>query len=83
MMAGVDASASELGVGSRRARRVYDAAFKLRVVQLALQLPPSSRIKPTCAALQNTTALRLGPLPRGDRSPNDASIMQVSCVPGC
>ena len=29
-------------------RRVYDAAFKLMVVEEALKLPADNRIKPTC-----------------------------------
>lgn len=34
----------------RRPRRVYEAAFKIMVVQEALKLPASNRIKPTCRA---------------------------------
>ena len=33
---------------ARRPRKVYDASFKLHVVEQALKLPPSNRIKPTC-----------------------------------
>lgn len=38
--------ASESGTKKRKS---YDAAFKLRVVEAALQRPASNRIKPTCA----------------------------------
>ena len=34
----------------RRPRKVYEASFKLMVVQEALKLPASNRIKPTCRA---------------------------------
>jgi len=36
------------GAPSRRTRKAYEASFKLQVVQHALSLPTTNRIKPTC-----------------------------------
>jgi hypothetical protein len=53
------ASASHaLDGGVRRQRRVYDASFKLMVVQEALKLPASNRIKPTCRAYPGVEPVR-------------------------
>ena len=35
---------------AKNVRRVYDVAFKMRVVEYALKLPHDARIKPTCRA---------------------------------
>jgi hypothetical protein len=47
---------------SKAMRRVYDAAFKLRVVEYALKLPPDARIKPTCRAHPGVEPVRIAAL---------------------
>ena len=43
---------------ARKPRRVYDASFKLAVVEQALKLPPDNRIKPTCRAYPGVEPVR-------------------------
>ena len=46
----ITTAAAKPSSASQKTRRVYDASFKLMVVEQALRLPPEKRIKPTCRA---------------------------------
>ena len=76
------ASAVESGGAARRTRKVYDAAFKLKVVEQALKLPASNRIKPTCRMYPGVEPVCAPPHAR--IAPHIPShVPEPTCLPGC